>query len=146
MKPIVQSMVLQRTNLSSRVRTVTSTSISGNEVSFLDAGYQSINLDDDNYFDTPRMIASKVNADTLLTTLPGNKSFELELNMTSTDARLSPVIDLDRIGGVFVSNRVNNVVTDFITDPRVATVQDDPSAFLYATKPIGLEFQQPTLS
>ena len=56
-----------------------------------------------------------MNADTLLTALPGNKSFELELNMTSTDARLSPVIDLDRIGGVFVSNRVNNVVTDFIT-------------------------------
>ena len=139
MKPIIQSMVLQRTNLTSRVRTVTSTSINGNEVSFLDAGYQAINLEDDNYFDTPRMIASKENADSLLTTLPGNRSFELELNLKSFDPRLSPVIDLDRIGAIFVSNRVNNVVTDFITDPRVATVQDDPSAFLYATKPIGLE-------
>lgn len=139
MRPIVQSMVLQGTNITSRARTVTSTSIAGNEISFLDAGYQSINLEDDNYFDTSRMIASKANADALLTTLPGNRSFELELNMTSFDSRLSPVIDLDRIGGVFVTNRVNNVVTDFATDPRVATVQDDPSAFLYATKPIGLE-------
>jgi hypothetical protein len=139
MQPVVQTMVLQRTNLTARARTVTSTSIDGNEVSFLDAGYENVVLNDDNYFDTPRMIASKTNADSLLATLPGNKSYELELNMTSSDPRLSPVIDLDRIGSIFVSNRVNNVVTNFNTDPRVATVDDDPSAFVYATKAIGLE-------
>jgi hypothetical protein len=139
MKPIIQKMTLQKTSVTARARTVTATSVSGNEISFEDAGYQSINLDEDNYFDTPRLIASNVNSDNLLTNLPGNKSFEIEMTLKSFDSRLSPVIDLDRIGAIFVSNRVNSIITDYSNDPRISSIKDDPSAFTYATKPIALE-------
>lgn len=138
-KPITQIMQVTKTNVSGRVRTVSATSVNGNEESFVDQGYQPIDMDDDNYFDTPRMIASKTNADNLLTDLPGNRSFELELSLSSFDTRLSPVIDLDRMGAIFVSNRVNNIVTNFVTDRRVATLTEDPSAFVYASKPVSLE-------
>ena len=139
MKPVIQAMSLQKTGLSARARTVTATSVSGNETSFLDSGYTTISLDKDNYFDTPRLIASKVNSDNLLTDLPGGKSFEIEMNLRSYDPRVSPVIDLDRLGVILVSNRVNNVITDYSSDPRVSSIKEDPSAFTYATKPIGLE-------
>ena len=139
MKPIVQTLAVQNTSITARVRTVSSTSISGSESSFVDSGYESINLEDDNYFDSARMIASKVNSDNLLTNLPGGKSFELEMSLNTFDPRLSPVIDLDRVGAIFVSNRVNNVISDFKTDARVASVKNDPSAFTYAMKPVELE-------
>lgn len=139
MKPMIQTMVLQKTGLDARARTVTATSVSGNEVSFEDSGYSTISLDKDNYFDTPRLIASKVNSDNLLTNLPGNKSLEIEMNLRSYDPRLSPVIDLDRTGIILVSNRVNSAISNYSSDLRVSTLKDDPSAFIYATKPIGLE-------
>ena len=139
MKPMIQHMILQKTGIDARARTLTATSVNGNEVSFEDAGYSSISLDSDNYFDTPRLIASKVNSDNLLTNLPGNKSLEIEINMRSYDPRVSPVIDLDRTGIIFVSNRVNSVISDYANDQRTSTLKNDPSAFIYATKPIGLE-------
>ena len=37
------------------------------------------------------------------------------------------------------SNRVNSVITNYATDPRVAKVVDDPSAFQYITKELSLE-------
>ena len=139
MKPIISAMAVQKTNVSARARTVSSTSISGNEVSFVDQGYEDIAIDDDNYFETPRLIASDINADSLLEDLPGQKSFEIALTLDTFDSRLSPVIDLDRVGAIFVSNRVNEVITDYVNDSRTSSIENDPSAFIYATKPIELE-------
>ncbi len=139
MKPIISTMTLQKTNISARARTVSSSSISGNEVAFIDQGYEQISLDKDNYFETPRLVASNVNADNLLTNVPGQKSFEIELTLDSYDSRLSPIVDLDRVGAIFVSNRVNEVISDYSSDRRTASIKDDPNAFIYATKPIELE-------
>ena len=139
MKPLIQTLVMDKTSLRGRCRTVTATSVSGNETSFIDSGYQNISLDQNNYFDTPRMIASNKNSEVLLTDLPGNKSFEIELTLSTSDRRLSPVIDLDRVGSIFISNRVNKVINDYKTDIRTSSIQDDPNAFVYVTKPIALE-------
>jgi len=138
-KPIIQTLILPGTEIYSQIRTVTSTSVSGNEVSFLDSGYEPISLTENNYFSTPRLIASKVNSDKLLGLLPGKKSLEIELTLSTTDANLSPVVDLDRVGAVLVSNRVNNIITDYVNDNRTSKLELDPSAFVYATKPIELE-------
>ena len=43
------------------------------------------------------MIASKINETNQLDLLPGNKSMTVEINMTSDDPDLSPVIDLNRV-------------------------------------------------
>ena len=138
-KPIIQSVVHPETQLRGEIRTTSATSISGSEISFLDRGFESLSLDENNYFSTPRLVASRINETEKLVNNLGNKSLQVRLNLSTTDNRLTPSIDLDRVGMILASNRVNNVVTDFITDSRVSTITDDPSAFLYATKPISLE-------
>jgi len=65
--------------------------------------------------------------------------FTLNVNLSTTNAYVSPVIDLDRVGMIFTSNRVNNPISDYVNDDRVSTLKDDPSSFVYATKPISLE-------
>lgn len=138
-RPIVQTMSLRGTNVNASVRTVSGKSIGGNEIPFVDQGFEQINLNATNYFNTPRLIASKVNESSKTTTLPANKSFTLNLNLSTTNSYISPVIDLDRVGMIFTSNRVNNTITNYATDDRVSTLKGDPSSFVYATKPISLE-------
>jgi uncharacterized protein YkvS len=138
-RPIVQTVIHPQTRLSSEIRTTGGTSISGNEISFENKGFTALNLEENNYFSTPRIVSSKTNETSKLTNIDGNKSMEVRFNLSTLDNRLSPVIDLDRVGMVLISNRVNNPITDYINDNRVSTLSDDPSAFVYATKPIELE-------
>ena len=138
-KPIVQTMSLRGTNVSASLRTVSGSSVNGNEIPFIDQGFEQINLNATNYFSSPRVVASKVNEDSKTTNLPANKSLNLNLNLSTANAYVSPVVDLDRVGMIFTSNRVNNAISNYATDERVATLKDDPSSFVYATKPISLE-------
>jgi len=126
-------------NVISQVRTITQTSISGGEASYADRGYQEIANYQKNYFDTPRMVASQVNENAYLSTLPGNKSFGMSLNLFTYDRRLTPAIDLDHSSVVFVTNRINSPVTDYANDPRVNTVSEDPHNFMYVSKNVILE-------
>ena len=138
-RPNVQTLVLKETYITSRIRTVSGTSVDGSEDSFVDKGFQEISLNTNNYFDSPRLVCSNVNEDTKLTSLPGGKSLTLNLNLSSSNSYVSPAIDLDRVGMIYISNRVNDRIADYATDDRVSTLDDDPSAFVYATKSIELE-------
>jgi hypothetical protein len=138
-KPIVQIMKPADTSVTAKIRTVTGSSVDGIESPYLDAGYEDINLDSNTYLSSPRIIASKQNELTYLSNMPGNKSFTLEMTMNTSDENISPVIDLDRVGMIFISNRVNKPIQNYAQDFRVSTLSDDPSAFVYATNPITLE-------
>ena len=137
--PIVQNVSVRGTSVTGEVRTITSQSIDGNEIPYLDAGFESITPNSSNYFHTPRMIASKINEDLKLGNLPGNKSMNLRLFLNTTDSRLSPVIDSQRLAVITTSNRVNNVVTDFASDSRVNQIDTDPTACQYVSKEVILE-------
>ena len=137
--PIVQNVTPAGTNVTAQVRTITASSVDGSEVAYQDKGFENITLDGNNYMSTPRMIASRINETTSLPTLPDNKSFTMSLSLYASDTNLSPIIDLDRVGVILTSNRVNNPISDFITDNRVNTLKDDPNAFVYAIKPIALK-------
>jgi len=139
-QPIVQTFTPPQTTITALLRTISGTSIDGSEESFLDRGTQIIKLNEDNFFDNPRMIASRVNERLFLNNiLGGNKSLQMSLNLSTTNQYLSPVIDLDRVGMILVSNRVNEPVTNYVADDRVSLIQTDPNAFVYASKPITLE-------
>jgi hypothetical protein len=129
------------TNLISQVRTVSASSISGSQQSYLDEGYRQVNLFSKNYFDSLRMIASPLNESIYLNSdqFPGNKSFTMLFNLSTFDTRLSPAIDLDNASVVFTSNRVNNPVTNYAADFRVNGVEEDPNSFVYVSKNIVLE-------
>ena len=137
--PIVQNITPTGTTITGQVRTVTSTSVDGSESPFVDKGFDNISLVGDNYMSSPRMIASRINETTSLPNLPNNKSFTLNLALSALDNTLSPVVDLDRMAVIFTSNRLNQPITDYTTDNRINTLQEDPNAFVYASKQITLE-------
>jgi hypothetical protein len=139
MTPNVQIMLPTTTQISTRVRTVSATSVDGTEISFQDQGYEPINLNEQNSFTTPRIICSEVNELQHLSSLPGNKSFTMEMTLSTQNRNVSPVIDLDRINVITTTNRINRAVTDFIGDNRVDSDLLDPSAAVYVTKRIDLE-------
>lgn len=147
-RPIIQNMNLTNTNMSARLRTVSGTSIDGNEGAFQDLGYQPISINSNTYFNSPRLVASKINETTNTSTLPGSKSLTLNLQLNTSDENISPVIDVDRVGLIFISNRINNPIgtqsntlglDPYAFDNRVSTLENDPSAFVYATNTIALE-------
>jgi hypothetical protein len=63
----------------------------------------------------------------------------MELNLNTTNPSLSPVVDLHRVAMILTSNRVNQPITNYITDNRTSDIINDPNAFVYAINPISLE-------
>lgn len=137
--PIIENITPAGTNINASIRTITGTSVNGSEPSFEETPFEQISLTDTNYLTSPRLMASRVNETNLLPNLPGNRSFTLTLNLTSLNPYLSPVIDLHRVGVILTSNRVNNPITNYVTDNRTASLLEDPNAFVYAINPILLE-------
>ncbi len=138
-KPNIQTMILPNTSIVSDMRTVSATSVSGVEPSFVDQGYERVEFNVDNYANSSRLICSKINEITKLTNQPANKSLEIRAYLSTENNRISPIIDLDRVGAILITNRINNPISDYVNDSRAATLDKDPSAFSYATKPISLE-------
>ena len=138
-RPTVQTLTLSGTTITPSIRTVSGRSIDGSETSFEDNGFESINLDSNNYLSSPRAIFSKVNESVGLNNLPGNKSLTLNLQLFSGDSYVSPTVDLDRVGLILTSNRVNKRIENYSTDDRVSSLEKDPTAFTYASNIISLE-------
>jgi hypothetical protein len=138
-EPIVQTLNLTGTDIKTYVRTVSGTSINGNENSFEDNGFSEINLNTKNYFNSPRIISSKINEENNLSNFIGNKSLTLNLALSSTNNYISPIIDLERTAVVLTTNRIDSPITDYILDDRASSTKNDPSSFVYITNPIILE-------
>ena len=137
--PLVEFMTPRDTSLSGRVRTVSGTSVDGSEVSFQDQGFENVSLNGVNYFNNPRIISSKINEQNQLTTLPGSKSFTMELVLGSQDQNVSPVIDIDRLAVITTTNRLDQRITNYPDDERVNDRFSDPNAAVYITKRVNLE-------
>jgi hypothetical protein len=137
--PLVQNVTVKGTNITASIRSVTGVSMSGNEVPFVDNGTEVLAINKPNYLETPRLIASRVNELDKLGNLPGNRSLNMSIQLDTTDSRLSPVIDNQRVSAIFTSNRVNSIITDYKEDNRVNSITEDPTAFQYLSKEINLE-------
>jgi len=138
-RPIVQTMALPGTDIRATLKGISATSIDGGEVPFRVTESTPINLSEDTYLPEPRLIAARVNEIANNATQPGNKSMEMIFTLSSSDSNISPVIDLDRMAMILISNRVNSPIADYVNDSRTASLSDDPTAFIYANKPVELE-------
>jgi len=101
------------TALTSTLRTTSGKSVHGTETAFsLQAATAAENvvLGDNIYFDNPRLVASDINQ---TNEMSGSKSIVVNLTFSSTNAKLSPVIDLKRINAFAISNRLNNPTVSF---------------------------------
>jgi hypothetical protein len=137
--PMIQNVTVQGTSLSAQIRTITGKSISGNEIPLINNGFESISVNKTNYLNSTRIIASKVNENASLSNLPGSKSLDMRILLSTNDSRLSPVIDTQRVSLITTSNRVNSVITDYAADNRVNSIANDPTACQYLSKEITLE-------
>ena len=95
--PQIQKLLLPKTDVTARVQTITGTSINdGNSLSqnsFSNTGeFVDVLLSEDNHFAAPQLICSAINESTELN---GDKSFRMDLTLTSTSTTVSPVIDTD---------------------------------------------------
>ena len=136
--PTIQTVNQSRTKIISRINTISGSSInngSPSEISFVNDGVlKEISLNTINYLEGQKLILSQKNEDAKL---DGQKSFTMEMLMTSETDLLTPVIDLDRCSLITTTNRINNPdnwakATEYV---------DDPHAAVYITKFISLDNQ-----
>ena len=132
-----------KTTISGQVRTISASSVDGSEVSFADQGFESIDVVNENKFNTPRMVASKVNEVEYLnaTQFTGNKSLTLELNLNTSDVNLSPIIDVEQAFITTKNYRVNQPVglSSYASDGRVNSNIDDPHSFIHISNRVDLQ-------
>ena len=139
MIPKFETMSPTGCKITAQARTITGTSVDGNEPAFQDKGFQEVSMFKKNYFDSARCVASPANESAYLSDLPGNKSLTMLLNLSASDERMSPMINLDHAGVTFVNNRINKPISNYATDFRSNLSIRDPDAFLYVTKNVTLE-------
>ena len=144
--PIVSNVTVSGTSIDASIKTVSGTSLNsgsgqGSDTPFVVKPTESVSINETNYLDSPRVIASRVNEtnNVSITNLPGDRSFNMTLNLETTDPRVSPTIDTDSISACLTSNRVGKLVSNFETDNRVKSLKEDPSSFQYISKENTLE-------
>jgi hypothetical protein len=138
-RPNIQTLLPETTSIGAKIRTTTGTSVNGTEISFADRGFEDISLNSTNQLSETSAIYSKVNELSNLTTLPGNRSFTMELLLSTGDRKVSPMIDLHRVNIITTMNRIDNPVSDFVLEPKVNQLSGDPNAAIYVSKLVKLQ-------
>ena len=122
------------TSTSAVIRSVTGTSISGNETSFIDNGIDPIQLNTLNTLRSVRLVCSKENENAYL----NGKSFTTGITFNTTDSNLSPILFLDTAFTEFISSRLDSPISDYALDGRVNSIIDDPHSASYVSRAVNL--------
>ena len=126
------------TSINGTIRTISGTSVDGNESSFNDNGFEPIGINVLNTLNSPRIICSEVNEKEFLTNLPRNKSFTTGITLNSNDSNLSPQINLDSAFTEFRFSRFDRPVIDYASDDRVKSIFNDPHSAVYVSNTVFL--------
>jgi len=139
--PNIANITVPGTTLSAALRSISAASLNngsgqGIDVPFLDKGSESVTLNKSNYLNSTRMVASRINetSNTVTQNLPGDRSLNMTLTLETSNPNISPVVDLQRMSAVLVSNRVDAPITNYKQDPRVNTLLDDPTSCQYVSR------------
>ena len=136
----IQTIQLPETSINYYIRPTTGKSIHGSESEFSltsNANKLSVVNNDNIYFTAPNAVMSEINE---TNEMSGSKSFWTILEFSTTNTKLSPVLDTQRMSAFVISNRLNNPTTgntpDYVADTaNIGT----SSAAVYLTKSITLE-------
>jgi hypothetical protein len=128
------------TSVSGQIRTVSGTSVNGNETSFIDQQYEPVELGVENRLTSTRIVCSNVNEQQYLpsSTFLRNKSFTMQVDLATTDSNLSPMIFWKESSVEFLNNRLNNPIQNYTTDNRVNSIIGDPHAAIYVSNTVRL--------
>tara|TARA_B100000963_G_scaffold167630_1_gene145637 strand:- start:16172 stop:22282 length:6111 start_codon:yes stop_codon:yes gene_type:complete len=135
----IQTLAVPGCNINAFVRTTTSKSVHGTQTPYsltTNSNKIPVSLQDDIYFTAPQAVMSQPNETTRMN---GQKSFFTIFELSSTNTKLSPVIDLARNSVFCIANRLNSPdsgnTPDFVADTAPA---DNSTASNYITKPVVL--------
>jgi hypothetical protein len=136
----IQTMQLPGTGINYYVRPTTGRSIHGSESEFSltsNTNKLSVVNNDNIYFTAPQAVMSGVNE---TEEMSGSKSFWTILEFSTTNTKLSPVLDTQRMSAFTITNRLNNPTVSntpsYVSD--TANTGTSSSA-VYLTKSINLE-------
>ena len=134
------------TRVNTTARTISGTSADGTEASFIDQGFEPAILNETVFYPTPRLVSSKINESTKLSNLPRNKSLSLNVNMSSSDPNLSPVLDVKNATFILGRNKINNPIgaDNYASDVRTNQIEDDPHGSIFISERVDLK--QPATS
>jgi hypothetical protein len=125
--PSVQMQTFSETATTFNIKTTSGKSVDGSQSSYVaDAGFSPALNKENNYFFTPRMIASEVNENVALA---GSKSVTFSAQMQTNNDSVSPVIDTTRTSLIAISNKLNKPTESLY---NVAAL-DNITAFTHAT-------------
>ena len=134
------TMAVPGTSITYKMRPTTGKSLHGSESEFslaAAANAGSIVSNDNIYCTSPKMVASSINE---TNEMSGSKSMFITLTMSTTNTKVSPVLDTQRMSAFVIQNRVNNPTTgntpDFVADTAPT---GSSTAAVYLTRPIVLE-------
>ena len=136
----VQTMTLPNTSINWYVRPTTGQSMHGAESEFSltsKANKVAVVNSENVHFNNPKSVMSGINE---INEMSSQKSFWLNLKLTTSNTKVSPVLDTQRMSAFVISNRLNNPNTsntpDFVDD--IASTGSSTAA-VYLTKPVVLE-------
>ena len=124
------------------MRTVSGTSVDGNEVSFSDQGFEEVILNKETKLANTRLLASEVNENNRLTNMFRNKSITARMFISNGGNEFSsPMVCLDTAAFTFTSNRINKPIEEdnYAHDPRVNRLTGDPHTSYYQSKVISIK-------
>ena len=102
----VENIVPNLTGLAYYGKTISGKSLAGSEIPYvLDADFTPLVNTQNNYFASPRLVASRENE--LAELAAGQKSLTIRVDLTSESENVSPVIDLQRISAGLIGNKID---------------------------------------
>lgn len=113
-KPLVQLQTFPETTTRFSLVTTTGRSVDSSQGAYQLLPAVDVSANENNYFDTPRMVAAQVNETNLL---GNNKSATFRIQMVSTNDSVSPIVDTHRVSAILVNNKVNDPAETNINVP-----------------------------
>jgi len=125
--PSVQMQTFSDTATTFNIKTTSGKSVDGSQSSYVgDSGFSPALNKENNYFYTPRMIASETNENL---SLAGAKSVTFSAQMKTTNDSVSPVIDTTRTSLIAISNKLNKPTESNVN----VSALDNITSFTHAT-------------
>ena len=136
----ISTMLNPGTNITYNIRPTTGKSVHGSESEFsLTSAANAVGVvaNDNIYFTAPQMVASEINE---TNEMSGNKSLLVNMDLTTTNTKLSPVLDIQRISAFTIQNRLNSPTVSNTPNFVACTKNTGTSCSTkYITRPIVLE-------
>jgi hypothetical protein len=135
--PMIENIQVPGTKINMYMKPTGGRSASGSETTHtLDSSEIRVLPNRNFTFSRPRMVASSANE---AGPMSGDKSMQIRLELESTDAGLSPIIDMNRTSLFAIQNRINS------ENGSEAVIKNGPNVSKYFTKVINLDEPADTL-